>query len=332
MRKLAVCGSLVFWLTTAPAFLSHVAAIEPEVAVLAFDSLSVETFHHPQAEDALPPWILGIEQEGGRFLDQPHCWYVEESQPVGHGRLSILLDREILQEDLALSILFEGDDQSDVAVQLFDANDKVVVLDLFGNLVEVGEDARTDTFILPLLKYPGATKITIRRVSGEIKVYGAVLYPVVLEAEADQQTLQELAKLLGDPLNPEKPVADGLKNISKHGDLSSPSPRESEPLPRDIARSVSGQVEDNLKGTPIGLSQGEDSPPPVIGYLETRDRIIAINAGSEASYTIRSKDGKLLADRVGLAGLLGKYPELYQLLQGAVARPNRVIDASLSYR
>ena len=152
------------------------------------------------------------------------------------------------------------------------------------------------------------------------------------EAGADQQTLQQLANLLGDPLSPENPVGDDLKNISKHGDLSSPSPRGSEPLPRDIARSVSGQVEDNLKGTPIDLSRGEDSPPPVIGYLETRDRIIAINAGPEASYTIRSKDGKLLADRVSLAGLLGKYPELYQLLQGAVARPNRVIDASLSYR
>jgi hypothetical protein len=163
----------------------------------------------------LPPWLSGVQQSGGVFSDQPACWRVAGDQPVGRGRLSLLLDRSKLSEDVALSVLYDGGDESDLAVQLFDAEDRAIVLDLFGNLFTVGREARTDTFIVPLRKYPSATRIALRRIRGDIKVYGLALYPVVAEAQADPEALEQLRKLLGDPLSPDNPLRRATDRIAR---------------------------------------------------------------------------------------------------------------------
>ncbi len=114
-----------------------------------------------------------------------------------------------------MSILYEESGDADLAVQLFDANKQVVALDLFSNLVALGKDAKTDTFIVPLRKYPTATTITLRRITGEIKVYGMILFPVVAEVEGETKTMEELAKLLGDPLSPQNPLAKHMEKLAK---------------------------------------------------------------------------------------------------------------------
>ncbi len=95
----------------------------------------------------------------------------------------------------------------------------MIVLDLFANLVVVGREAKTDTFVVPLRKYPAAAKVAVRRIRGDVKVFGLALMPVVGEAEGDAQTLQELARLLGDPLSPDTPLVKGIASIAARNDV-----------------------------------------------------------------------------------------------------------------
>lgn len=169
----------------------EVRAVEPEVAEISFPG-------SPRT-NSLPAWVRSVKQEGGTFADG--AWIVSEATAKGVGRLSITIDRQNFNEDLALVIDCQGTD-SDLAVQLFDDQNRVVVLDLFGNVLTVGSEAKTDSFIVPLRKYPSASKIVLRRISGPIKVASVMLFPVVTEASGDPETLRELAKLLGDPLSP----------------------------------------------------------------------------------------------------------------------------------
>lgn len=193
------------------------AAAAPEVAELSFDA----RFNKADALASMqtPAWIAKVEQRDGRFVDEPRCWHVLAGMPEGMGRLEITFDRKRIAGSLVATVLFDAGDDADVAVQLFDAQGRAVVVDLYGNLVDVGKDARTDTFVLPLAKYPTAEKMVLRRIRGELKVYGVVMYPVVVEGTPVKEELEKLARVLGDPLSPENPLVKGLKQIARLGNV-----------------------------------------------------------------------------------------------------------------
>lgn len=189
-------------------------AAPPEVAELGFDSRWADL---SKAEGIiLPSWITGIRQDGGTFTDDPRCWRVEPGAAKGQGWLEITLDRSrIVSGNLVATLLFDADPDADVAVQLFDSQGRVVVVDLFGNLVDIGMQATTDTFVIPLSKYPSADRIVIRRVQGGLRLHGLVLFPVVTEGPIDQKALMELARVLGDPLSPENPLVPSIQNLAQ---------------------------------------------------------------------------------------------------------------------
>ncbi|HBJ86255.1 MAG TPA: hypothetical protein DDZ88_20800, partial [Verrucomicrobiales bacterium] len=97
---------------------------------------------------------------------------------------------------------------------------RVVVVDLFGNVVDIGKQATTDTFAIPLSKYPTADRIVIRRVEGGLNLHGIVLFPVVTEGPMDQAALKELARVLGDPLSPENPLVPSIQNIARSSQVN----------------------------------------------------------------------------------------------------------------
>jgi concanavalin A-like lectin/glucanase superfamily protein len=189
------------------------ATVEPEVAELTFDRRFEKS--DALAEAHQPAWITNVEQQGGQFLDDPRGWQVAASAPEGIGRLMIAVDRQRLNSDLVATILFDADDAADIAVQLFDAQGRVVIVDLFGNLVDVGKELTTDTFIIPLRKYPTAEKIVIRRIQGAVNVRGTVLFPVAMQGEPVNEELEKLARVLGDPLSPENPLLKSLQNVAR---------------------------------------------------------------------------------------------------------------------
>jgi hypothetical protein len=195
---------------------SKVSAVQPAVATLTFSSSSQQT---PLGTNSQPPWLQAVEQDGGEFIDNPACWHVAATQPPGCGRLALVVDPTLLAGDLALVILCAEETNTDMAVQLFDANNQVIAIDLFYNLVIEGKAAQTDTFIVPLRKYPTAKKILIRRVVGDVKVYGVMLQPVVSEIAADPESQLELAKLFGDPLSPENPLVKRSRQMAVQSKL-----------------------------------------------------------------------------------------------------------------
>lgn len=62
------------------------------------------------------------------------------------------------------------------------------------------------------------------------------------------------------------------------------------------------------------------APVATLGFIETNDRSIEIKAGGTGSYTVRSKDGKVLAENISASQLQAKFPQLYQLTHYGYAR------------
>ena len=222
------------------AFSTAAFAADPVVVEMSFDSgFDKATV---LADEGAPAWITKVEQQGGKFIDEPKGWQVLATQPDGVGRLTLTLDREKMKSNLVATILFDGDEKADIAVQLLDAQNRVIVLDLFGNIVEVGETAATNTFVIPLVKYPTAQKIAIRRISGKVNVHGLVLYPVVVEGAPVKEAMEELARVLGDPLSPENPLVKGLQHVAQESKVAIASvkpavdpAKEKKPYPAAVA-------------------------------------------------------------------------------------------------
>ncbi len=215
-----------------------------------------------------PAWIQRVEQSGGRFLDDPRCWLADALQPEGVGRITITLDRRVMKDNLVATLLFDAAPDTDFAVQLFDAAGRVIVVDLFGNLVDVSKEVTTDTFVIPLTKYPTAEKIVLRRIKGDLRIYGCVLYPVVTEGEADPAELAKLARVLGDPLSPENPLVKGLRAIAKNGSIplvapAPPAPPEPAPTAPDATPAVRKTYPGAVPPRP-GFKAG---PPPTDGLV-----------------------------------------------------------------
>ena len=210
----------LIWLAVAAALrlTAGAAPVQPEVAELSFGTEVEKDGALAAAE--VPAWVAKIEQQGGRFTDDPRCWQAVGTAAAGVGRVSIAIDRQRMNEDLVATILFDAGETADIAVQLFDAQGRVVEVDLFGNLVEVGKEAMTDTFIIPLRKYPTAERIVLRRISGDVKVYGVVLYPAVTEGTPNPEALAKLARVLGDPLSPENPLSKGIQQVARSGNVT----------------------------------------------------------------------------------------------------------------
>jgi hypothetical protein len=93
-----------------------------------------------------------------------------------------------------------------------------------------------------------------------------------------------------------------------------------------------------LAGASLVFAEGPAAPQPkatatnappadTLGFIETRDRSIEIKAGDTGSYTVRTKDGKILAERISASQLQAQFPQLHQILQYGYARNT---DASLS--
>ena len=79
--------------------------------------------------------------------------------------------------------------------------------------------------------------------------------------------------------------------------------------------------------TKVDASEPEQSEPsaktpanPVIGHLEMKDKLITIRTGSAGPlYTVKSKDGKVLAEDLDPAELSAKFPELKDVVEQGVA-------------
>ena len=164
--------------------------------------------------EGFPGWVVAVEQEGGALLKEPARWSVDGQRPDGTGTLSITIDRNSLMSDLGMTLVCEARTNADMVVQLLDDQDRVIALDLVGNVVALGEETDTDTFAVPLLDHPTATKVVLRRITGDVVIHSIVLFPMVigLPDNPDLVSQLDMLKLLKQSLSPEGPT---YKNIAR---------------------------------------------------------------------------------------------------------------------
>jgi hypothetical protein len=66
--------------------------------------------------------------------------------------------------------------------------------------------------------------------------------------------------------------------------------------------------------------QSASDGAPVIGHLESRDRTITITKGPKGPlYTVKTKDGKIIAKKIDEKNLQAKYPDVYHQIKSGVA-------------
>jgi hypothetical protein len=56
--------------------------------------------------------------------------------------------------------------------------------------------------------------------------------------------------------------------------------------------------------------------PPVLGHLHTRQHIVTLHAGEPPRYSVRSKQGKPLAENISARQLRANFPELERVVNG----------------
>jgi hypothetical protein len=73
--------------------------------------------------------------------------------------------------------------------------------------------------------------------------------------------------------------------------------------------------------SPQPTTASTNAPPAdTLGFLETRDCSVEIKAGDSGSYTVRTMDGKILAERISASQLQAQFPQLHQILRYGYAR------------
>ncbi|MBI3985735.1 MAG: LamG domain-containing protein [Lentisphaerae bacterium] len=199
-----------------------------------------------------PAWVRAAGTEDGVLDASAGCWTASAALPPGKGKCWIDLDRGKLAADIALTVLFDAAEGADVAVQLWDDKGQVVTLDLFMNIVEVATELDTLTFIVPLRKYPTVTRIVVRRMTGDVRVFGVVLTPVATEIDQDVEAMLALARELGDPLSPENPLVREVRAIVNQARTATP------PVSVREGRPAVGHTE---SPPPEQLSRNQPAPP-----------------------------------------------------------------------
>ncbi len=164
----------------------------------------------------LPDWVTRVGYDGGEVGGSTSAWQVASSAPVGAGKMWVDLDRSVLNENLAVSVVCDRKSLSDMVIQLWDDKNQVVALDMFGNIMAAALDSQTDTFVVPLRKYPTAKRLVLRRISGATTIYGVALIPVVMEKDIGTNTVEALqfARMLGDRLSPENELVRRVRVIT----------------------------------------------------------------------------------------------------------------------
>ncbi|MEM9922583.1 MAG: hypothetical protein AAF915_02310 [Cyanobacteria bacterium P01_D01_bin.50] len=69
------------------------------------------------------------------------------------------------------------------------------------------------------------------------------------------------------------------------------------------------------------------SDSPGFGYIETRNGRISMNV--DKTYSIYSKDGKVLAEDITLEELEAKNPALHDIVKDSIAKPTLMMDAGI---
>ncbi|MCB1066050.1 MAG: hypothetical protein KDN20_24420 [Verrucomicrobiae bacterium] len=245
------------WLLFAPGAFAQ-QNIEPEVFTLTFSEKIAPLLNREVSDDRpeqWPDWITGISQSNGAL--KPEGTWQGELNPDGvETAFNLLIDNPLLNSDLALTLSFSVEKECDFAIQIFDANNQVVAVDLFGNVAENSARVGTDTYIIPLSNYPSASRVAIRQVSGQLTLFGMLAFPVISELPADPEAEMTMLKLLGGELSESSRLYQALNELIPDTNSSGLTDKNGEPLSREeIISSLRTEVIRDLAKTNTEFEQ-----------------------------------------------------------------------------
>ncbi len=192
------------------------------------DYFELELGNLEATQAQFPSWLAEVSETGGEFLPDVG-WTVNDRRPFGMGKLFLTLDRDQLEQDLALT--FTSSNASNIAVQLYDASERIVAVDLLAERVRGGADRDVITVVVPLSNYPSAQHIVLRRLDGAVEMPYLALLPLTYPISQDTPQLRDLANRLGDPMSLENPYVKRLKaDVGDGFDVLHPVAESIQPL------------------------------------------------------------------------------------------------------
>lgn len=209
MKRIWIFVGLGVFLSALPV----IADINAAPAVVAVDFQSMEFAADLDSIAADTSWLRDIRQSDGRFDAAGGAWVAAAALPFGQGTLILGLDRDAIAADLALTLIYEETTNGDFVVQLWDPHNQILAADLFSNIIVAGREAKTDTFILDLARYPTASQVVLRRLTGDIRIYGLVLSPVACEVPLEGCDAFELALQLDQSITAESELVQATEQI-----------------------------------------------------------------------------------------------------------------------
>lgn len=161
-----------------------------------------------------PDWLNEVTETGGRF-DAELGWHIAAQQPFGIGKLYLSVDPAQIGGNLVLT--FETTSQSNVAVQLYDTDERLLAVDLLAQRQSVDAEVSSTSLLIPLKDYPDTAHIVLRRLNGPVSIQSLHLAELVEPGNATSSEAQSLYAQLGDPLSSE------VLRIRKESNWSEPT-------------------------------------------------------------------------------------------------------------
>jgi|GEM_PF-1390029 len=178
------------------------------LSLCAIDYVELELSDLESVQSEFPEWLLEVTEEGGEFLPELG-WSVAAERPFGMGKLFLTLDRSLLQQDLALT--FTSPNAANVAVQLYDASERIVAVDLLAERLRGTAERDVTTVVIPLSMYPTAKHIVLRRLDGLVEMPYIALLPLTYPVSQETSQIQDLATRFGDPSAIDNPYVRRIK-------------------------------------------------------------------------------------------------------------------------
>lgn len=270
------------------------ALAEPSVSVIHFsDSNDVDLRIENGAEPAM---ILDATWSAGRLVGDSKSGLGQlefaADLPFAAGSLAIDLNRDSILSDLALVLDADLTTESDLSFQLFNAAGQGLALDLFGQVEANASAVGTDTFIIPLARYPEATRLVIRRLSGPIVLRQLAFIPVLSAFENTPELEASMAETLGVELARSSLFSDKEEK---------PSVGKIHHMPRLETINAIGAAALADAGypryAPLTESTGGGLFIPVSGtvydFAKLADRSLAMDGGEKSEFFFTSSSGVL---------------------------------------
>lgn len=144
-----------------------------------------------------PDWLVEVTESGGDF-DSELGWHVSPDRPFGLGKLFLSLDQKKMSGNLALT--FESPTQSNIAVQLYDSEERLLAVDLLAQRKVVDGAVSATTLLVPITEYPATAHIVLRRLDGPVSVLRLRLAELIEPVGRSEQHAQARTATVGDSL------------------------------------------------------------------------------------------------------------------------------------